>query len=208
MNELQKLIRENAKSVPVRTLLQQVDSLNAVLASREYRGSDAATRLRLKQDALNAIKLDLKINLQEERDRIGKQLEKEAERYKQEYEREFSLHDFRIRNYERKFKAMSNAELEETVTKYVASPFSALPDDPHVVDALGLALAERGLPELQVLREAAKKAKYDEPHLRTAVGSELMRQYKLHEQPSDGDFLIEVEGKPVAVNISDLIEEA
>jgi hypothetical protein len=208
MNELQKLIRENAKSVPVRTLLQQVDSLNAVLASREYRGSDAATRLRLKQDALNAIKLDLKINLQEERERIGKQLEKESERYEAEYLREYSLHDFNIRNAERRFRSMSNAELENLVTAYVAEPFSALPDDPHVVDALGLALAERGLPELQVLRETAKKAQYDMPHLRTPIGSELMKQYQLHMQPSDGDFLIEVEGKPVAVSLSDLIEEA
>jgi len=207
MNELQKLIRENAKSVPVRTLLQQIDSLNAVLASREYRGSAPQDRLRLKQDALNAIKLDLKINLQEERERIEKQLEKEKQRYEAEYEREYSLHDFRIRNYERKFRAMSNAELEETVTAYVASPFSALPDDPHVVDALGLALAEHNLPELQVLCEAAKKAKYDEPHLRTPVGSELMQQYQLHMQPNDGDFLIEVEGKPIAVSLSDLIEE-
>lgn len=208
MNELQKLIRENGKTVPIRTLVQQVDGLNAVLASREYRGSDAATRLRLKQDALNAIRLDLKINLQEERERIEKQLEKEKQRYEQEYEREYNLHDFRIKNAERKFRSMSNSELENLVTNYVASPFEALPDDPHVIDALGLALAERGLPELQVLRETAKKARYDQPHLRTPVGSELMRQYQLHEQPSDGDFLIEVEGKPVAVSLSDLIEEA
>jgi len=207
MNELQKLIRENAKSVPVRTLLQQIDSLNAVLASREYRGSSSQDRLRLKQDALNAIKLDLKINLQEERERIEKQLEKEKQRYEQEYEREYNLHDFRIKNAERKFRSMSNNELEETVTRYVASPFEAMPDDPHVIDALGLALAERNLPELQVLREAAKKAQYEEPYIRTSTGKELQHQLELHMQPNDGDFLIEVEGKPVAVNISDLIEE-
>ena len=207
MNELQKLIRENAKSVPVRTLLQQVDGLNAVLASREYRGSDAATRLRLRQDALTAVKLDLKINLQEERERISKQLEKEAEHYKQEYEREFSLREFRIKNAERKFRAMNNAELENLVMAYVASP-EALPDDENIINSLGAVLAERSMPEHEILREAAKKARYDQPYIRTSTGKELQHQLELHMQPSDGDFLIEVDGKPVAVSLSDLIEEA
>jgi hypothetical protein len=139
---------------------------------------------------------DLITNRKAETERLQAQMEKIKDAWTTSFEKQHQLHDFHIRNLERKLYAMSIDELSAYADSYLNGKVHFL--SPMENDALAAILKDRGLDEEnENVRAMMLELNYDSPWLVTPEGSAVDTQLRLnqHIDGSGGILLSDEQGR-------------
>ena len=203
VNPLKKLMRDNAKTKAAVYAVRGWDELRAALAEQAYKGTDSATRLRFLNEGRLAISRDVYDIMAAERTRIGEEIEKERMRYGKEYEKDVSLHAFRLQNAERRTAAADDKEIAETAMGIGRNGEV----DPNEIAIVLRELKTRGMsPEAAALRKNIQENNLDKPWLLTVQGQALLTEHELNMPVVGGGIRMLVDGKQAAFSFDDLAE--
>jgi hypothetical protein len=199
--KLLKMYQAGAQSQASKTFLHNVAQMKADILQKKAEGVTGGKYLNeLSWKLRNAINSALLSDLAEEKTALIEQLNLEAMRYQKSYDADLERNDIRARQAERKYRAMSRAELE------AASMHT--PDDPDAFDALCCELGDRDMSsEHEALRARGQMEHVGQPWRRTENGAEICKQLKLVEPVSGGGCLLQDEqGRTYAISLEDVLE--
>jgi len=201
--DFKDIIQKSKSSQSTKYLMAQLNKLKAAIAEARNTGATDRYLTDLEYSGLAAIRTDLLLNKQNEALAAQDVLNQLAEKYTREYEKDYGLHDFRIKNLERKLYAATDAELETMVNNK-----EYLFDDVNMANAFTTVLNDRGLDELlAVAKTELKSSDYDKPCLRTDEGKLLKEKLELI-VPGSMDILLRDEtGKQYGVSVDELWEQ-
>ena len=150
-------------------------------------------------DGNKILRTELKNRITVEKARILMEIDRVADLWRKDYDREATKHRNEVQDAERRFNAMSTQELHEEILKWTEGGWKEI--DPRIIDALSIAVKENDPTDFAILREVALKNRYTEPWLHTEEGKELLWEAETLESCKSGEFpvLITEEGKAVWV---------
>jgi len=204
---MKKMIEAGAKTAAAKTMLASIQKLREVLETNRTRGASKDYLRELEKQGRDAILADLLISQTEARSNIYKQIADLEKRYVKDYERDFQLHDFRLKQFERRLYAKTPAELVEMVSAYTSG--QAQYDDPAFVDCIGAALIDRNVDDVAgEFREAAVAKEYDRPYMRSDEGKLLDQQLRLNKFVNNAVLLADDAGGTFAMTFDELWESS
>jgi len=127
---------------------------------------------KIKQAAIESIKLDLIEANREELNTLHNQMEQLKQYYQDEYQKNYDNHSREIEAYRRRLSAMSKKEIDEEAGKYLNGQFPKDVDS-NIIDELSIALKNNGYEGFDAVREVMAKNKYSEPWRQMDVGEYL-----------------------------------
>jgi len=160
----------NNKSV--QNALASLKDLRAQIKMMEDRAYPSNQVYKIKQAAIESIKLDLIEANREELNALHNQMEQLKQYYLDDYQKNYATHSREIEAYHRRLSAMSKREIEEEAGKYLNGEFPK-DIDANIIDELSIALKNNSYDGFDAVREVMAKNKYSEPWLKLDVGEYL-----------------------------------
>jgi len=202
------MLKNDSKGICSKELLRLCSGLETILRSKKDQGATDSHLIDLYTKGRLAILADITEIRLKEQSRVTELIGKEFVNWTNEYNKDFALHDFNIRNHERKFRAMDDGELK-TLTKNIIDG-KVQYDDFHIYEALNETLAIRNIQDNEIplnmeLRDHLKSTNYDQPWLKTEQGKILNQALKLAQPVEQGAMFLSDDGKYYADDVDSIL---
>ncbi|OHE68757.1 MAG: hypothetical protein A2001_13900 [Treponema sp. GWC1_61_84] len=203
--KLRDFYQKNMRTVSSKNLLKQIEKLFSVLDEARTKGASDYYLSQLEDFGKVAIQNDYRKSRQEETVTYKNQLAQLQNKYQKDYEKDFALHDFRQKLFEKKLLAMDDSGLRKLALDFIENKSTY--DDPAMVDILFGEMKLRSMDDssgLEGMATAARLKHYDSPWLNTDDAKILSQKIKMLELPDVG--MGDDSGKTFAASFNQVYE--
>jgi hypothetical protein len=194
---------KNTKSKSVQNAMASLKDLRSQIKMMEDRAYPQNQIYKIKQAAIESIKLDLIEANKQELNTLHNQMEQLKQYYHAEYQKNYATHSRELEAYKRRVSAMSKRELEKEAGRYLNGEFPK-DVDANIIDELSIALKNNNYDGFDTLREVMVKNKYSEPWLKMDVGEYLDKSIEAR-KGNFGNIVSETDdGLPFALSLGSL----
>lgn len=194
---------KNTKSKSVQNAMASLKDLRSQIKMMEDRAYPQNQIYKIKQAAIESIKLDLIEANKKELNTLHNQMEQLKQYYHAEYQKNYATHSRELEAYKRRVSAMSKRELEQEAGRYLNGEFPKDVDS-NIIDELSIALKNNNYDGFDTLREVMVKNKYSEPWLKMDVGEYLDKGIEAR-KGNIGNIVAETDdGLPFALSLGSL----